>query len=307
MKTNRRDFIKTGAAAAAGAFLLKDELLAMPAKEKGGVVALQLYSVRDAMMKDPVGTLKTLAAQGWVYVEHANYVNGKFYTHEPKAFRKVLDDLGLKMISGHTVFAPNHWDATKNDFTDSWKKLVDDAAVLGQSYVVSPWMDESMYKTYDEFLRSIEKLNKCGELCNKAGMKFGYHNHDFEFRVQFDGKKFFDIFMKECDPGKVVMQLDTGNLYNGGAIAMDVVKQYPGRWENLHVKDEIKSLSGGESYESTIVGEGIVNVKELLAAATKTGGVKVYVVEQESYQGKDPIECMKKNLDIMTSWGYKKA
>jgi sugar phosphate isomerase/epimerase len=305
MKTTRRQFLIKGSVAAAGALIAGNEIIAAPSKAEGGVVGLQLYSIRDAMMIDPVGTLKKIAGQGWIYVEHANYVNGKFYNHEPKAFRKVIDDLGLKMISGHTVFAPDHWDAGKNDFTDSWKKLVDDAALLGQRYVISPWMDQSMYKTYDEFMKSIEKLNKCGELCNKSGMKFGYHNHDFEFRVEFEGRKFFDIFMKECDPDKVIMQLDTGNLYNGGAVAMDVMKQYPGRWENLHVKDIIKSASDNEPFESTLVGNGIANIKELLEAATKTGGVKVYIVEQEAYQGKDPIECMKKNLEVMTAWGYK--
>ena len=303
MKTSRRTFIRTSALAAAGAMILGNQVMATQAKKKKGMVGLQLYSVRNEMTKDPLGTLKAVAGQGWQYVEHANYVNGKFYGYAPQEFRKVLDDTGLKMISGHTAFAKNHWDEAKNDFTDSWKKLVDDAAVLGQKYVVSPWMDQSQYKTYDEFLKTIDILNKCGELCNTKGMKFGYHNHDFEFKVEFNGQKFFDIFMTKVDPGKVVMQLDTGNLYNGGAVALDVVKQYPGRWEFLHVKDEIKAPKG-EGFESTIIGEGIVNVKEVIDLATKIGGAEVYIIEQEAYQGKQPIDCMKVNLDVMKKWGY---
>jgi sugar phosphate isomerase/epimerase len=291
--------------AAAGAMLLSKELIAGEMKlKKKGVVGLQLYSIRDDMTKDPVGSLKKLAAMGYVYVEHANYVNEKFYGYPAAEFRKILNDIGLKMVSGHTGFGRNHWDETKNDFTDTWRKLVADAAVLGQKYVVSPSMDGSMYKTYDDLMKTIERFNKCGDLCKKNGMKFGYHNHDFEFRTDFNGKKMFDIIMDSIDPKKVVIQLDMGNLYNGGAIALDVVNKYPGRFENLHVKDEIKSPTGNDRYESCILGEGIVKAKEVTDLATKTGGTQLYIIEQESYQGKTPMECVKRDLEIMREWGY---
>jgi sugar phosphate isomerase/epimerase len=303
MKTSRRTFIKTGALAAAGAALLKNNAFASAPKK--GIVGLQLYSIREEMKKDPLASLKEVAKMGYTYVEHANYVDGKFYGYAPKEFRKVLDDLGLKMVSGHTVFGKSHWDSTKKDFSDSWRKLVDDAAILGQKYVVSPSMDMSMRNNYDDFKGYMDIFNKCGELCNKQGMKFGYHNHSFEFAESLNGEKLFDIMMKSMDPKKVVVQLDMGNLYNGGAIAIDVVKQYPGRFENLHVKDEIEAPAGGrEKYESTIIGEGIVNTKEVTDLATKIGGAQVYIIEQESYQGKTPMECVKKDLEIMKKWGY---
>jgi sugar phosphate isomerase/epimerase len=304
MKTNRRTFIRTGAIAAAGAVLMRNTLLASPADPKKGMVGLQLYSIRDDMMKDALGSLKQLAAMGYKYVEHANYVNGKFYKYEPKDFRKILDDLGLVMISGHTGFGPRHWDETKKDLSDSWKKLVEDAAILGQKYVVSPSMDKSMYNTYDDLMKTLERFNKCGDLCNKSGMKFGYHNHDFEFSTVLNGKKMFDVIMETIDPEKVVIQLDTGNLYNGGAVALDVMNQYPGRFENLHVKDEIKSSGEGERFESCVLGEGIVNIKQLLELATKTGGTELYIIEQESYQGRTPMDCMKMNLEVMKEWKY---
>ena len=104
--------------------------------------------------------------------------------------------------------------------------------------------------------------------------------------------------------GIVVVQLDIANLYNGGAVAIDVVNQYPGRFENIHVKDGIKAASGNEQYESTIVGEGIVNVKKVLKLLRKTGDPKVYIIEQESYQGKTPMECVKTDLEVMKKWGY---
>jgi sugar phosphate isomerase/epimerase len=110
--------------------------------------------------------------------------------------------------------------------------------------------------------------------------------------------------MKSFDPDLVVVQLDIANLYNGGAVAIDVVNQYPGRFENIHVKDGIKVTGGNEQYESTIIGDGIVNVKKVLKLLKKTGDPKVYIIEQESYQGKTPIECVKTDLEVMKKWGY---
>jgi len=302
MKTSRRTFIRRSTLAIAGTAVLPHILSSCSGQK--GTVGLQLYCIRDEMEADPLGSLKQIAAMGWKYVEHANYVERKFYGWTPADFRKVIDDLGLKMISGHTVMGSEHWNETTMDFSDSWKWTIEDAAVMGQKYVVSPWMDESMRTTYDDFMRYMEVFNKCGELCQKNGMKFGYHNHDFEFSQQLNGKKLFDIMMTSIDPDKVVIQLDTGNMYSGGGVALDVVNQYPGRFENLHVKDVIRTTGETEGYESCVLGEGIVNIKEVTDLATKIGGTEVYIIEQESYQGRTPMECMKKNLAVMQDWGY---
>jgi sugar phosphate isomerase/epimerase len=302
MKTSRRTFIKSGAVALAASALIPESVFA--AKKRKGIIGVQLYSIRDEMTRDPLGSLTQVAKMGYKYVEHANYINRKFYGYSAAEFKKVLDGLGLKMISGHTVMGRQHWDEAKKDFSDSWKYTIEDAGVLQQRYVVSPSMDNSMRKTYDDFKHYMDIFNKCGELCKKQGMKFGYHNHDFEFSEKLNNEKLFDIMMKSMDPDLVVVQLDMGNLYNGGAIALDVVKQYPGRFENLHVKDEIVATEGNEKYVSTIIGQGIVNAKEVVDLATKIGGAEVYIIEQESYQGKTPMECIEEDLKVMKNWGY---
>jgi len=302
MKTSRRTFIKSGAAALAATAFLPESVFA--AKKRKSIIGVQLYSIRNEMGKDPLGSLTQVAKMGYEYVEHANYINRKFYGYAPAEFKKVLDGLGLKMISGHTVMGSQHWDESKKDFSDSWKYTVEDAGVLQQRYVVSPSMDNSMRKTYDDFKHYMDIFNKCGELCKKQGMKFGYHNHDFEFSEKLNNEKLFDIMMKSMDPELVVVQLDMGNLYNGGAVAIDVVKLYPGRFENIHVKDEIAATGGGEKYESTIIGKGIVNAREVLDLARKIGGTEVYIIEQESYQGKTPMACIEEDLKVMKSWGY---
>lgn len=302
MKTSRRTFIRSGAMAVVAASVMPAPVFS--SSRAKGIIGLQLYSVREDMTKDPLGSLKKVSKMGYEYVEHANYVNRKFYGYNPAEFKKVLDSLGLKMISGHTVMGKQHWDEGRKDFSDSWKQTIDDAAVLEQKYVVSPSMDETMRNNYDDFKHYMDIFNKCGELCKRRGMKFGYHNHDFEFSEKLKNEKLFDIMMKSIDPELVVIQLDIGNMYNGGAVAMDVVKQYPGRFENLHVKDEILSSGGNEKYESTIIGKGIVNAREVVDMATRIGGTRVYIIEQESYQGKTPMECVEENLRIMKEWGY---
>jgi len=304
MQTSRRTFIKSGAMIALGAAILPRTALASFKPAANGMIGIQLYSVRDDMMKDPKGSLDQLAKMGYVYVEHANYVKEKFYGFSAPEFRKILDDLGLKMISGHTVMGKQHWDETRKDFSDSWKKTVEDAAVLGQKWVISPSMDDSMRKTYDDFKKYMDIFNKSGELCKKSGMKFGYHNHDFEFSEKLNGEKLFDIIMKSIDPNLVALQLDMGNLYNGGAVALDIMNQFPGRFEIVHVKDEIAAKGSNEKYESTILGEGIVNTQKVCELAKTKGGTKCYIIEQESYGDKTPMFCAKADLDIMKKWGF---
>lgn len=305
MKTTRRDFLKTSTFAIGGAALLPGLACSTgtkPAAAPGLVTAMQLYSIRDEMTADPLGSLTKLAGFGYKYVEHANYVDHKFYGWTAEEFKKVLDGLGLKMPSGHTVLGSNHWDAERNDFTDAWKKLVDDAAYVGQEYVVSPWLDASLRQTYDDLVRFMEIFNKCGELCKSRGMRFGYHNHDFEFSEKLNDQTLWDIMMNNTDADKVVMQLDTGNMYIAGAKAGDLLEKYPGRYDNIHVKDMVRTADG-QSYESTVVGSGLLPMREIIDLA-RDSGTKLFVIEQESYQGKTPMECMELNFKALKAWGY---
>ena len=301
MQTSRRSFIKSSSLAILGAGFLSNEMLAA-AKAKQ-LTGIQLYSVRDDMTKDALGTLKQVSAMGYKHVEHANYISRKFYGYTPTEFKKILGDLGLNMPSGHTVLAKQHWDESKNDFTDAWKYTVEDAATVGQQLVISPWLDASLRKNADDLKKFMDVFNKSGELCKKHGMRFGYHNHDFEFSEKLDGVTIYDLIMKNTDSSVVVQQLDIGNLYNGGANAMEVLKQHADRFVSMHVKDEIKATSGNEHYESTVLGQGIVGVKAVLDYAKKKG-TKHFIIEQESYQGKTPLDCAKEDLAIMKKWGY---
>jgi sugar phosphate isomerase/epimerase len=307
MNSSRRSFLRNSAFGLGAMAFASPVLQSLAAVKYKKLVGVQLYSVRDDMRKDPQGTLNALAEMGYKYVEHANYVNRKFYGWEAKEFKKRLDDLGIKMPSGHTVMGKAHWDTAKNDFTDLWKYTVEDAAVMGQELVISPSIDMGIRKDKNLLLKYMEIFNKSGELCQKSGMRFGYHNHDFEFSEKLDGELLYDIMLNNTDPTLVAQQLDIGNMINGGGVPADVMKKFPGRFVSMHVKDEVPAKTGNEHFESTVLGKGSgqIDVKALVKLGDKEGGTKHFIIEQESYQGLKPLDCMKEDLAIMRSWGYK--
>lgn len=302
MNTSRRNFLKKSTVALVGVSLLPDALMSFPLKKE--ITGIQLYSVRDEMKADPLGTLKLLAEMGYRYVEHANYKERKFYGFSASEFKKMLNDLNMKMLSGHTVMRKQHWDETKKDFTAEWKYTVEDAATVGQQFVISPSMEEGFRTSYDDLKGFMDVFNRCGELCKKSGMQFGYHNHDFEFSQKLNGRSMYDIILDSTDPKLVIQQLDTGNLFNGGATALDIVTKFPGRFASMHVKDEILSSGSNEKYESTVLGTGVAQVTKVIDIGRKSGGTVHFIIEQEAYQGKSPIVCAKENLSQMKAWGY---
>jgi sugar phosphate isomerase/epimerase len=302
MKSSRRNFLKTGGLSIAAVSLGAHKLFA--AANPDIYLAIQLYTVKDEMKNDPAGTLKKVAGMGYRYVEHAGYKDRTFYGYAPADFKKLLADNNLQMPSGHVQLMPKDYDFVRNDFADSWKYTVEDAAVAGQKYLISPWLDESLRKTMTDFKKYMDVFNKSGMLCKKSGMKFGYHNHDFEFTTQIDGEQLYDLILKNTDPALVVQQLDMGNLYNGGVKAIDIAKKYPGRFEMMHVKDEILATEGKEKYVSTILGKGIVGPREVCDYGRSSGETKYFIVEQESFQGLPPDDCAKQDFDVMESWGY---
>ena len=266
-------------------------------------VGLQLYSVRDDMAKDPKSSLKKLADMGYKVVEHAGYADRKFYGFTPSEFKKILNDLGLKMYSGHVDFGVQSWDASKKDFTDGWKHTVEDAAFMGQKFVFTPELDENAQKNYDELMKVIDLWNKCGEFCQKYGMKFGYHD-DYNEDIVMHDMRIFDVIMKYSDPKSVSHQFDIANLYNAaGTDPIDVLKKYPGSFAALHVKDVLKEKNKDNMHDSTVLGKGVLDIKSIVDLAIKNGAW-LMIIEQESYQNESPMDCVKDDLTAMKKWGY---
>ena len=301
----RRNFIRNTSMGAMALSMGSLDLL--ESKKKPTILSLQLYSVREAIKKDPVGVINALSKIGFKDCEHAGYSADKrqFYGYSPMEWRKILSDHGMTMKSGHTGFGALHYDMTNKSVTDLYKSTIEDAVTVGQEYIISPSLDINLRKNIDDLKKFLDGFNVAGAYCKSQGIRFGYHNHDFEFNSKLDNKLLMDIIMDHSDPMLVAQQIDVGNMYGGGGRAMDFLKKYPGRYELMHVKDEIKSLtSPTEHYESCILGKGVIGTKDVLKYARKKGGTYYLIIEQESYQGMDPIESMKQDYNIMKDWGY---
>ncbi|MDJ1484739.1 sugar phosphate isomerase/epimerase [Cytophagaceae bacterium YF14B1] len=290
---SRRNFIKKGSIFLAGAAISGQLFLQ---KEKFHI-PLQLYSVRDEMKKDPLGTLKQLASIGYkevepaAYLEQSVYQNRKIYGYSSKELRKILDDLGLTQPSSHVVFRLTDWLTDKKDVSDEWKGVMEDANILGQKYLISPWFAYDKTKL-DECRKGFDVYNKVGEICSNAGLRFGFHNHHDEFEQKFNNEYLYDIMLKELNLKYVCQQLDICNMAEANVDPMRWLKMFPKHFELLHVKDLNKTKN-----ESTLLGDGRLRMKEILDFAKKNTAVKYWVIEQESYGDKTPMESVKIDLE----------
>jgi sugar phosphate isomerase/epimerase len=242
MKRNqsRRDFLKLSAAGALGAVALssfKNKTSIYPgfsstvADPKSFGVGLQLYTIRDAMATDVVGSLKKVSDIGYKYLELAGYSDGKFYGYEPADFKKIVTDLGMEILSSHTQVE------AEGITLENAKKMTDDHAKLGVKYCLQPWVVEEARKTIASYQKMAADWNKVGKIMKDAGIQFGYHNHNFEFDTVEGKIPFFDIFMKELDPDLVTMELDLFWTTKAGQDPVEIIKKYPGRFQLFHMKD----------------------------------------------------------------------
>ncbi|MDX1938913.1 MAG: sugar phosphate isomerase/epimerase [Saprospiraceae bacterium] len=282
----RRDFIQTSSAAALGTLVFPEFLSAF---KKIGQIGVQLYSVRDAMSKDVIGTLTKVAQIGYNHVELAGYVGGKVYGKSPAEFKKILDDLGLKTFSSHLGL-----DILRGD----WERAVADAKLLGQKYVVCPYLMENERKNIDQYKKLCELLNKCGETAQKAGLQLAYHNHDFEF-ITLDGQIPFDLMLKECDANLVKIEMDLYWTKKAGKDPLAYFKNNPGRIELWHVKD----MDNTPQQFFTEVGNGTIDWKPIFKASKKSG-MKYFFVEQDICKNHLPLESIEISYKYLKNLRY---
>jgi len=269
-------------------------------------VGLQLYSVRDEMNRDAAGTLKKIKEIGYAQVEHAGYWKGKFYGYQAKDFKALLDTIGLDMPSGHVAIQAADYDERTKEFSADWREAVESAAAAGQRFLITPGFPEPWRKDRDTVLRYLEVFNICGAFCKTYGVKFGYHNHTMEFDRIYDGATLYDLLLQHTDPSLVALQLDVGLLYAAGVDPRAMIKEHAGRFELMHVKDEVRKPGGGErgqGYESTVLGTGELKLAEIVLLGRKTGGVKYFFVEQESFGDLPELECARRDYQFMKKLG----
>ena len=291
LPSGRRNFLKTSVFLAAGSLLLPKLARSSTSAASAATapstrvkdIGIQLYTVRTEMLADPISTLKKVAQVGFKELESARSDKGNYYGLKPKEIRKICDDLGMRLRSGHI-----HVD---ND----WQKSLEEATETGQNYIISAVLP-SQGQTVDHYKQSAEAFNKLGEQCKKAGLHFGYHNHDSEFATE-NGTVLYDVLLKYTDPSLVTMEMDLGWVVAAGHDPFQYFNQYPGRFPLWHLKDMDKVQR-----RSVEFGQGKVDIKGLLQHA-KQAGMKHFFLEQEEY-AHSAFESIQIDYDYLAKLDY---
>jgi sugar phosphate isomerase/epimerase len=240
-------------------------------------IGIELYSVRDELGKDLMGTVRKVAGIGYQCVEFYS----PYYQWTPekaKEVRKLLDDVGVKCYSTHNgpeSFKP-----------DGMAKAVELNQIIGSKYIVLA--SAGSIHTLDGWKTVADTLNRASDTFGKAGLKAGYHNHELEFKP-IEGKRPMEVLA--ANTGKdVMLQLDIGTCLEAGSDPVAWINQNPGRIRCLHCKD----WSPSEGYK-VLFGEGAADWKKIFAAAEDRGGVEYYLIEQEGSRF-TPFETAEKCL-----------
>jgi sugar phosphate isomerase/epimerase len=252
-------------------------------------IGIQLYSVRDDVRKDFTGTVKALGEIGFTTIETADYKDGMFYGMTPEAFRKEIEAAGMKVLSSHTsklLESTNPDSVNWDEIWSWWDQCIAAHKAAGMKYVVVSWMPNDL-QTLAELKTYCDYYNAIGERCNAQGLRFGYHNHGFEF-AKIEDKVMFDYMIENTNPDLVFFQLDVFNLLEARQSPVDYIKKYPGRFEVFHIKD-LREIG-----QSGMIGyDAIFNNME-------KSGVKYIIAEVEDYSpGFTVLESIKVSLDYL--------
>ena len=271
--TTRRTFLNQAGVLAAGLTLAKPATLL--AKPSGLKVGIQLYSMREYLPKDVKGTIAGIAKAGYTEVETFGYdVNKRsFWGLSAKDFKMLLADNGLTSSSGH--YGMDEFLGAGKE--DELKASIEAAQAVGQSTLVVPYLNDKFRKTAADLKPLAGKINKIGEICKAAGLKTGYHNHNFEF-MPVQGVSLYETLLKETDPKLVEFEMDIYWVVRAGHDPIQLIKEHPGRFAMWHIKDMDKN----KRELNTEIGSGSIDFKEIFKYQ-KLSGVKHIFMEQENF------------------------
>jgi sugar phosphate isomerase/epimerase len=278
---SRRRFLSYTAATAGAAFASSLKLRAAAATASGLEFGVQLYTVRNDI-KDVGATFEMIRKIGYTKIETYPIV----YDRPAKALRALISEHGLTAPSGHFDY-------------ETLDAHVEYAAELGVEYMICPMLPEPLWNSLDGFRKGAEQLNKVAAKAKAAGLKFGYHPHNYEFKP-IDGSRGFDVLMKELDPA-VKLELDLYWVTEAGQDPIKLMHENRKRLALIHIKDHkpdfTPSFKPDEHAEHfTEAGAGIIDWKKDLGEARKLG-VTQFFVDQD---GSD--HPVKQSLEM--NWEY---
>ncbi|HTG71153.1 MAG TPA: TIM barrel protein [Candidatus Udaeobacter sp.] len=250
------------------------------------VIGIQLYALRDQTEIDFLGTLEKVAEIGYKAVEFAGY-----FKTPANELKSKMDEIGLIAPSAHV---PLNYSDSKHMESDLAGQI-DYAKELGLTYIISPWAPLPEQPTMDDVKHLVDVLTKCGKQVKAAGMQYGYHNHDFEFKL-VDKKPIIDLVLSLVPPELLTMQFDLGWVHMAGFKPAEYLSKYKGRVPLVHIKDFHKGRKDAE------IGKGEVGYDQLLREL-EPAGVAFMIVEQEQFVSSS-LESAVNNYQYLKAQGF---
>jgi sugar phosphate isomerase/epimerase len=239
---------------------------------------IQLYTLRRPMGLDFEGVLLQVGELGYREVEFAGY-----YGRPPEAVRRVLKRAGLEAPAAHVGF---------DALGDDWPRTLAVAAEIGHGWVVVPWIPADARAGSDGYRRVAERFNRAGDEARRAGLRFAYHNHDFEFETTPEGDLPFDLLLEATDPELVEFEMDVFWTVRGGSDPLEYFRAFPGRFPLAHLKD----MDGSGTMVD--VGSGNIDFGAILRAADEAGLRHAFV---EHDNPEDPLATARRSLEHLRS------
>ena len=230
------------------------------------------------------GTLARLSEIGYREVEFAGY-----FRRTPEEVRKLLETNRLSAPSSHIAY-----EALKADFA----KAAGEAVAVGHQWITCPYLPDAVRKSADTWHQVAKDFNSFGQQAKSRGLRFAYHNHDFEFK-RVDGILPFDLLLAETDPELVSFQMDVYWTTFAGGDPLAYFRQYPTRFSMLHIKDS----AGPPKHAQTDVGAGTIDFAAILRLdASQRSSVKHVFVEHD--QPPDQLAFAKNSFDYLSKLEY---
>ena len=242
-------------------------------------IGLELYSVRDAMRRDPERTLAAVRAIGYTDVELL-WSWGNF-GRTTEQVRAALDREGLRAPSAHI---------SPTVVLVGWERSLAIAQRLGHEYLIVPSFTLDTARSLDDWREWADRFNTAGAAARRAGIWLAFHNESEHMRP-IDGTVPYDLFVERTDPALVRHQLDVGNMVMGGGDPLLYLQRYRERYWSFHLKDVVADHSS-----DTELGAGTVDFRRLLAAVPDIERKPCYV-EQEG--AADPLASARRNYEYL--------
>lgn len=239
-------------------------------------IGVQLYTVRKEMEDDFDGTLRRIAEIGYDEVEFAG-----LFGRDPTQIRKFVGKLGMKISASHI-----NWDTLKADP----ESAIRETKLLGAKYMVLAWFPPEHRQTLEQWKELIVFINRVAEMSHKKGIRFLYHNHDFEFK-KIDGVEPFDLLLAGVDKRYVAFELDLYWLKLAGRDPEPLFARYPQGFPFSHVKDMSKN-----EMKMVDVGDGRIDFARIFSRSSESG-MKTFIVEHDDT--KNPFQTLERSLEYL--------